>query len=120
MVVALVVSVGAGVAPKVTVPPARLVPVIVTRVPPVVGPLFGTMLVIVGGSQPVGVVYWKSVLGVPVSTTLASAAERPPQVSTVTSTIEPAGMPEGAVARTNVPSPGSRIVAVMLPNRTVT
>jgi hypothetical protein len=43
----------AAVPPKATVAPApKFVPVIVTAVPPAVGPLFGDMLLTVGGSIP--------------------------------------------------------------------
>jgi hypothetical protein len=94
----------AAIEPNVTVAPeAKLVPVIVTAVPPVVGPPFGLTLVTVGGATKV-----KPVARLPL---------RPPEFVTVTVTA-PAG-PAGVVAVIVVLFTTVTFVAAVEPNVTV-
>jgi hypothetical protein len=97
-------NVAAGLFPKLTtVAPVKLVPVIVTIVPPAVGPLVGDTLVTVGAAT-----YVNSSAG--------EIAETPPGVVTVTSTV-PAD-PAGAVAVIDVSEMTVNVVAGLFPKLT--
>ncbi len=95
----------AGVVPKSTaVAPVKLVPVIVTRVPPAVGPLVGLTPVTVGATA---AVYVKS--------SAEDVADVPPGVVTVTSTVP---VPAGLSAVIVVPLTTVRFVAGVVPKST--
>src|SRR5579862_7487870 len=84
----------AAVAPNVTVAPAaKLVPVIVTEVPPAVGPLFGEMLVTVGGTGPPDAVRNATIcmIHAPDGLTGAVALLEPAVVTNWSSAISPSG-----------------------------
>jgi hypothetical protein len=93
----------AAVAPNVTVAPvAKFVPVIVTAVPPAIGPLFGDTLVTVGKAAYVNAE--------------ARLALWPP---TVTVTVTAPALPAGVVAVIDVLLTTTTLVAAVAPNVTV-
>jgi hypothetical protein len=95
----------AGVAPNETpVAPVRFVPVIVTDVPPPVGPLAGLIPVTVGATT------WN------VNWSAAPIAETPPGVTTVTST--PPATCAGAIAVMEESEFTWKLVAAVAPNKT--
>jgi hypothetical protein len=90
--------------PNVTVAPAaKFVPVIVTDVPPAVGPLFGDTLPTVG-----------------TTTYVNPFARLPPSTpGFVTVTVTPPALPTGVVAVICVPLTTTTLVAALPPNATV-
>jgi hypothetical protein len=94
----------AAVLPNVTVAPAKkFVPVIVTAVPPAVGPLFGLTLLTVGGA-----IYVNALAKLPLSPLLL-----------VTVTVTTPALPAGVVAVIVVLFTTTTFVAAVLPNVTV-